>query len=230
MSLSDKSVLLVDIGNSAIKWCLGDGDIHAEPIESFNLGKLPIVDEVLVSCVGDCELLSAVKNTHFVKTQSAYKTLRCGYQNPSELGVDRWLAMIAVVEQYSNQSVLVIDAGSALTFDLILASGEHQGGLIMPGLSVLRSSFDQFSTNSQQIRSHNLANNTKDAWEFGTGYMLISAINAQIERHLDDFGDLIVVLTGGDSKIIALRLNYQVKLHQNLVLEGLSNYAQTYKV
>jgi type III pantothenate kinase len=60
--------------------------------------------------------------------------------------------------------------------------------------------------------------------------MLISAINTQIERHLDDFGDLIVVLTGGDSKIIALRLNYQVKLHQNLVLEGLSNYAQTYKV
>ncbi|SFV78701.1 Pantothenate kinase type III, CoaX-like [hydrothermal vent metagenome] len=57
--------------------------------------------------------------------------------------------------------------------------------------------------------------------------MFTSVINAQIERYLDEFGDLVVVLSGGDSKLLALRLNHAVRLQPNLVLEGLSIYAQT---
>jgi len=136
--------------------------------------------------------------------------------------------MIAAIDQYPNQTRLIIDAGSALTFDLVLANGAHQGGLIMPGLGKLRRSFDKFSSDSHQLSTQKLADNTQDAWELGTGQMFASMINTQIEYYLDKFGDLLVVLTGGDSKILALKLNHAVKLHQNLALEGLVIYAQTH--
>jgi type III pantothenate kinase len=143
------------------------------------------------------------------------------------LGIDRFLAMIATINQYPDQTRLIIDAGSALTFDLVLADGTHQGGLIMPGLGKLRRSFDRFCTESQQLHNHKLANNTSDAWACGTGQMFTSVINAQIVHYLDEFGDLVVVLCGGDSKLLALRLSHAVRLQPNLVLEGLFIYAQT---
>jgi type III pantothenate kinase len=223
-----ESCLLVDIGNTTIKWCLGD-KTNSALIKAFNITQLPKVDKIFVSCVGDCHLLDGLNNIHFVKTEHTFKSLKCGYQIPSTLGSDRWLAMLASIERYPQQNLLIIDAGSALTFDLVLANGKHQGGLIMPGLSVLRRSFAQFSNSTQQVSLDLTANNTEEGWLAGTSQMLMSAINAQIEQHLDNCTDLIVVLTGGDAKMIVLKLHHQVKLHQNLVLEGLSNYAQTYK-
>ncbi len=220
--------LLVDVGNTAIKWRLDD-ETNSAIIKEFNITQLPKADKIFVSCVGDCHILDGLNNTHVVKTERTFKSLECGYQTPSTLGADRWLAMLASIEHYPKQNLLIIDTGSALTFDLVLANGKHQGGLIMPGLSVLRRSFAQFSNSAQQLSLGLTANNTQEGWLIGTSQMLMSVINTQIEQHLDNDGDLIVVLTGGDAKVVALKLHYQVELHQNLVLEGLSSYAQTYK-
>ncbi len=220
--------LLVDIGNTAIKWRLND-ETNSALIKEFNITKLPKADKIFVSCVGDCHILDELNNAHFVKIERMFKSLECGYQILSTLGSDRWLAMLASIERYSKQNLLIIDAGTALTFDLVLANGKHQGGLIMPGLSALRHSFAQFSSGDQQLSLGLTTNNTQEGWLVGTSQMMIGAINAQIEQYLNNYSDLIVLLTGGDAKIIALKLHHQVKLHQNLVLEGLYSYAQTYK-
>jgi len=222
----DKNSLYIDVGNAAIKW-LFDGSYQSVVVTEFNSDLLPEAKQVFVSCVGDKSLLDGVKNTTFVEPQSTFDSFKSAYENSDDLGVDRFLAMIATINQYSNQTRLVIDAGSALTFDLVLADGTHKGGLIMPGLGKLRRSFDKFCTESQQLHNHKLADNTNDAWACGTGQMFTSVVNAQIEHYLDEFGDLVVVLSGGDSKLLALRLNHTVKLQPNLVLEGLSIYAQT---
>ncbi|BBB24321.1 type III pantothenate kinase [Isorropodon fossajaponicum endosymbiont JTNG4] len=223
-----KSYLLVDIGNTAIKWRLND-KTNLILINEFDKTHLPKADKIFVSCVGDCHVLDGLNNTHFIKAERAFKFLECGYQMPSTLGSDRWLAMLASVERYPKQNLLIIDAGSALTFDLVLANGKHQGGLIMPGLSALRHSFAQFSSSAQQLSLGLTVNNTQEGWLVGTSQMLMNTINTQIEQYLNHYSDLIVVLTGGDAKMVALKLHHQVKLHQNLVLEGLSSYAQTYK-
>ena len=222
----DKNSLYIDVGNTAVKW-LFDGCYQSVTVTEFNSALLPKAKQIFVSCVGDKTLLKSLKNTTFVESQATFKIFKSAYKNADELGVDRFLAMIAVIDQQSNQTRLVIDAGSALTFDLVLADGTHQGGLIMPGLGKLRRSFDKFCTESQQLHNHKLADNTSDAWACGTGQMFTSVINAQIEHYLDEFGDLVVVLSGGDSKLLALRLSHAVKLQPNLVLEGLSIYAQT---
>jgi type III pantothenate kinase len=222
----DKTSLYIDVGNTAVKW-LFDGRYQSVKVTKFSPALLPEAKQVFVSCVGDASVLSVVKNAIFVESQPNFKTFKSAYENADELGVDRFLSMIAVIDQQPNQTRLVIDAGSALTFDLVLADGRHRGGLIMPGLGKLRRSFDKFCTESQQLHNHKLADNTSDAWTCGTGQMFTSVVNAQIEHYLDEFGDLVVVLSGGDSKLLALRLSHAVRLQPNLVLEGLSIYAQT---
>ncbi|SFV85421.1 Pantothenate kinase type III, CoaX-like [hydrothermal vent metagenome] len=222
----DKTTLFIDVGNTAVKW-LFDGDYQSVAVTEFSPILLPKAKRIFVSCVGDKMLLEGLKNTIFVESQATFNIFKSAYKNADELGVDRFLAMIATINQYPDQTRLIVDAGSALTFDLVLADGTHQGGLIMPGLGKLRRSFDQFCTESQQLHNHKLADNTSDAWACGTGQMFTSVINAQIEHYLDEFGDLVVVLSGGDSKLLALRLSHAVKLQPNLVLEGLSIYAQT---
>ena len=222
----DKKTLFIDVGNTAVKW-LFDGDYQSVTVTEFNPILLPKAKQIFVSCVGNKTLLEGLKNTTFVESQATFNTFKSAYKNADELGVDRFLAMIAAIDQYPSQTRLIIDAGSALTFDLVLADGTHQGGLIMPGLGKLRRSFDQFCTESQQLHNQKLGSNTSDAWACGTGQMFISVIDAQIAHYLDDFGDLVIVLTGGDSKIAALRIKHPCDLHQDLVLEGLSVYAQT---
>lgn len=222
----DNKTLLIDIGNTAIKW-LFDGDYYSKLLDEFTLEDLPKAKRIFVSCVGDKALLEGLANVVFVESQAAFNTFKSAYDNADELGVDRFLAMIGAIELYPNQTRLIIDMGSALTFDLVLGNGEHQGGLIMPGLGKLRRSFDQFCTESQQLHQHKLGSNTSDAWACGTGQMFTSMIDTQIAHYLDEFGDLVVVLTGGDSKIAVLRIKYPCELHQELVLEGLSIYAQT---
>ncbi len=223
-------ILLIDIGNTIIKW-LFNGKYHQVLIDEFNLALLPNAEQTFVSCVGDRDLLAALDNVMFVESQSEFGSFQSGYQNPIDLGVDRFLAMIAALNHYPNQNLLVIDAGTALTFDLVLSSGQHQGGLIMPGLSKLRNSFNQFCTDSQQLTSQPLADSTKQAWEFGTGQMFIDGINIQIKRYLAKFANLNIVLTGGNGEALVLVLNYSMNYHQNLVLDGLFHYVkhQQYK-
>ncbi len=221
----DSTILLIDIGNTTIKWCF-DGQFQSESVSTFSVNQLPKTQSIFASCVGDKSLLKGLDEVAFVKSPSEFGDFKSSYQTPSDLGADRFLAMIAATAHYPNQTLLVIDAGSALTFDLILPSGAHKGGLIMPGLGKLRSSFNQFNTNSQQLKSQQLADNTEQAWLFGTGQMFIDSIEAQIQRYLEVFGDLRIVLTGGDSKLVMLKLNHVIRHHPNLVLEGLSIYVQ----
>ena len=191
----DNKSLYIDVGNTTVKW-LFDGSYQSVAVTEFNPVLLPEAKQVFVSCVGDKSVLSGVKNSIFVESQPAFNSFKSAYEAASELGVDRFLAMIAVIDQHPNQTRLVIDAGSALTFDLVLADDRHQGGLIMPGLGKLRRSFDKFCTESQQLHNYKLADNTSDAWACGTGHMFTSVVNAQIEHYLDEFGDLVVVLCG----------------------------------
>ena len=112
----DKNSLYIDVGNTAVKW-LFDGCYQSVTVTEFNSALLPKAKQIFVSCVGDKTLLKSLKNTTFVESQATFKIFKSAYKNADELGVDRFLAMIAVIDQQPNQTRLVIDAGSALTFD-----------------------------------------------------------------------------------------------------------------
>jgi len=225
------SSLFVDIGHSAIKWRMAGSAVATQSIEDFSADLLPACSAVWLSHVAHYDSVEAIKKMFpslvIIRTPAEYKTLSVAYPIPNELGVDRFLAMLGAQKHHPNKNLLIIDIGSALTIDVVSETGKHQGGLIMPGLSALRSSFEKFATNSNLKGFYGLQNATKAAWLGGTESMLIASIKTQIDDFLDRYTNSKVILTGGGAKDVASTINVDVEIFENLVLDGIEYYAQT---
>ena len=226
-----QSSLFIDIGNSAVKWRTCDSEVFTQGVDLFSLKLLPKANSVWLSTVAHPNIVQAIKaqfsNVKLVETLKQYGRLTLSYDVPSKLGVDRFLAMLGALERFPNSPLLVIDAGSAVTFDVIDAKGIHQGGLIMPGIKALRKSFIKFSTNDLSLKTSELKNSTKEAWQSGTHVMLVSAINSQIQNFELQYPDGVVTICGGIVKEILIELPLAVKFFDNLVLDGLESYSQS---
>jgi type III pantothenate kinase len=224
------SNLYIDIGHSAIKWRLADSAVATQLIEDFSPDSLPACPAVWLSHVAHYECVETIKQKFpslvIIRTPATYKTLSVAYPTPSELGVDRFLAMLGAQKYHPRKNLLIVDIGSALTIDVVAETGRHQGGLIMPGLSALRSSFEKFATSSNLKGFSGLQNATQAAWLGGTESMLISSIKTQIDDFLDRYTNSKVILTGGGAKDTALALNIDVDIYDNLVLDGIECYAE----
>ena len=148
--------LLVDVGNSRIKWAFGGaGGLLAEGealrddetvvraiLES---GRSP--DDIRISNVAGADAgarIAASLEEHFhvapvfASSAATGAGVRNGYVDSRKLGVDRWLAICAAFARY-RAPVCVVDAGTATTIDLVTGGGEHQGGLILPGIDLMQS-------------------------------------------------------------------------------------------
>mgnify|MGYP001180339517 FL=1 len=226
-----QSSLFIDIGNSAVKWRTCDSEVFTHGVDLFSLKLLPKSNSVWLSTVAHPNIVQAIKtqfsNVKLVEPLKQYGRLTLSYDDPSKLGVDRFLAMLGALERFPNSPLLVIDAGSAVTFDVIDAKGMHQGGLIMPGIKALRESFAKFSTNDLSLKSSELKNITKDAWHSGTHAMLVSAINSQIHNFELKYPGGVITICGGIVKEILIELPLSVKFFDNLVLDGLESYSQS---
>ena len=226
-----QSKIFIDIGNSAVKWRTKESNVYFESVDKFLSNTLPQADSAWVSAVANLNIVDDIKilfkEFHLVNSQKKCKNLVVAYDDPSSLGSDRFCAMLGSMNQFSKKPLLVIDIGSAMTFDVIDEDGYHQGGLIMPGLGVLRKSFSKFETSDVSSSMNTLATNTTDAWKNGTQVMLISSINDQIEKFNEIYSDGIVTFSGGFAKEIKNELPNSVQIFDNLVLDGLEIYSQT---
>jgi len=226
-----QSSLFVDIGNSAVKWRSHGSEVFTKEIDQFSSKLLPKADTVWISAVAHLNIVEDIKaeftNVNLVKPSKLYGKLTLSYDDPSKFGVDRFLAMLGALERFPNSPLLVIDAGSAVTFDIIDAKGMHQGGLIMPGLKALRESFAKFSTNDLSINTSELKNSTEGAWQSGTHAMLVSAVNSQIHNFELQYPGGVITICGGIVNEILIELPLPVKFFDNLVLDGLESYSQS---
>lgn len=148
--------LLVDIGNSRIKWVLGSAaGFIARGVAPHDAAPGPgaLLDpayrptEIRVANVAGRESGAGVVATlhrHYgiapvlALSAASGAGVRSGYRDPGQLGVDRWLAVCAAFHRYRS-ALCVVDAGTATTIDNINAAGEHLGGLILPGVALMRS-------------------------------------------------------------------------------------------
>ena len=226
-----QSRLFVDIGNSAVKWRSHGSEVFTKEIDQFSSELLPKADAVWLSAVAHLNIVEEIKarftSVNLVKPSKLYGKLNLSYDDPSKFGVDRFLSMLAAIERFPDKPLLVIDAGSAVTFDVIDNQGMHQGGLIMPGIKSLRGSFIKFSTNDLSLKTSELKNSTKEGWQSGTHAMLVSAINSQIQNFKLQYPDGVITICGGIVKEILIELPLQVKFFDNLVLDGLESYSQS---
>ena len=153
-------MLAIDIGNTRIKWALyKNGQILVRNAVGYdrvtlevvlNGEKLPVAsNRVLISNVAGDQIklqvtrfLEAHKcdDYSFVKTQSLQCSVSNSYDVVENMGVDRWLAMIAAYHsplRGSQEAVCVVDCGTAITLDVVGSDGKHLGGLIMPGFQTM---------------------------------------------------------------------------------------------
>jgi len=226
-----QSRLFIDIGNSAVKWRSQGLEVFTKEIDQFSSKLLPKADAVWLSAVAHLNIVEEIKteftSINLVKPSKQYGKLTLSYDDPSKFGVDRFLAMLGAIERFPGTPLLVIDAGSAVTFDVIDTKGVHQGGLIMPGIKALRESFAKFSTNDLSLKTSELKNSTKEGWQSGTHAMLVSAISSQIQNFELQYPNGVVTICGGIVKEILIELPLAVKFFDNLVLDGLESYSKS---
>ena len=234
--------LLIDSGNTRLKWAmLQDGELltsHAllnqqitrqQLIEAWKLQPPP--KRLAIACVSATHLLDLMLGVAVelwptvdiisVKSHAYAFGVHNAYQQPEKLGVDRWLALVAVRNHY-HKPACIVDCGTAITVDLIDADGGHQGGFISPGLTLMKKSLATGTAGLQFYETNYIvgpANFTESAIYSGT---LLAAVGL-IEHVLSKQATAMqLILTGGDAEIIATQLAIKPIIDTDLVLRGLA--------
>lgn len=236
--------LLLDIGNTNLRWTLhGDGAVwepqivrHGDAIPLDLLAiwdEMPKPDQVVVSHVGRSGVADSLKRVlsalwrlepEFVRTRAEFGGVRIAYEDPRRFGVDRWLTLIAAHAEFPG-ATLILDAGTAATFDLLLGDGTHLGGLILPGVEMMRSSL-LAGTQIPRIESEPPG---EQAWATDTGGAVaaasVQAIGALAGRLCDRLEaeagvEPKLLLTGGDADRVKPVLDRPCVEEPDLVLKG----------
>lgn len=235
-------VLDIDVGNSRIKWRARgpDGDLSGfvERTDRHSPDRWPAVrpDRIRISSVAsrteNDDLRRMLEdNFHcspeFATTAHSFDGLICGYEEPSRLGIDRWLAMLAA-RRIAAGPFVVVDVGTAATIDFVSEDGRHEGGYIVPGLRLMtaallhgtadvRVTFDPDNLETRPGRT------TASAVGGGVVLMLADFVRGSIDRFASErTGGPHVYLCGGDARMIAPLIGSQTVIEPNLVLDGLA--------
>src|SRR5437899_6367379 len=234
-------ILAVDCGNSRLKWGLHDNggwrDAGAVPVSGLvrlekSWRRLVPADKVVVANVAGQSVRKRLERLFarrsIVPAWVKAKRYECGvpngYGGPDQLGPDRWAALIGAWSILRGPC-LVVTAGTATTVDVLRGDGSFVGGVILPGVELMKRSLARNTAGLPLARGRFSAEprNTADAIE--TGCLLAQA--GAIERAFATMEHgTACVLAGGAARLIARHLSIPARLVDNLVLEGLVRIAQ----
>jgi type III pantothenate kinase len=147
--------------------------------------------------------------------------VRNGYERPAQLGPDRWASLVAARALEPGRACLVINAGTCTTIDALSAEGEFRGGVIVPGVDLMRFVLHEH-TGSLPLQPGNFVKtprNTVDAIETGCRHAQAGAVE-RMHRALE--GDGACLVSGGGGPALIERLSLPCRYVENLVLEGLA--------
>ncbi len=232
--------LLIDAGNTRIKWALADGSGAGEGVW-LRSGILPVgeagglpqefagaedIRQVWASNVAGEDVTQCIRGIragqhHFIVARQEQCGVRNGYAIPSRLGSDRWAALIASWHLVRG-ACLVVNSGTATTVDALSAAGEFIGGLILPGMDLMQHSLRDATARLQatQGKYAPFPLNTADALYSGALQASCGAIERQ--HALLGNNNAPIVLSGGSAAALRGHLNAPLHIVDNLVLRGLS--------
>jgi len=231
--------LIIDQGNSSCKIALFDGGVIIERFK-YNTLSIDHLIDLYSSFIIERAIFSSVKavdqsvvdylcksNKMFI--QLSHKTpmpVNLGYRTPNTLGCDRIAAIVGAYSEYPNRNILVIDAGTAITFDLLDSSGLFRGGNISPGIDIrlesLHSMTNKLPLVSRLGDTPLIGYDTETAIRSG----VIKGISFEIDGYVDtlksEMSDLLVFLTGGSCKYFEDHIKSTIFADNNIVLKGLN--------
>lgn len=222
--------LLLDLGNTRLKWQLHEDDsnqvsgacAHADMLQQAQMWRELEIEGVWLAAVGVSalaeQLIQQLRDYGLVVHQLHSPAEQAGvinaYTEPANLGVDRWLALLAA-RQHIEGGALLVDAGTAMTLDVLAANGQHRGGLIVPGLRIMRSSLH---SNTQLLPEAEgdtrcLGLGTQQAIAAGTLGALASIVESTYQQQTSVDDALRCVITGGDAELVYNALRPAVRQH-----------------
>lgn len=238
-------MLLVDIGNTRIKWAqLQSGKLSAYGA-ALHVGQpvaqawppvwndMPRPERIVVSNVAGPAVTESLRiycqqqfrrAPEFVTPSAQAAGVINGYVEPAQLGADRWAAVIGAFARYGGP-VCVIGCGTAITVDTVTREGRHLGGLIAPGLSVMPRALSEaapvlpFEVGGEPVL---FARDTQSAVGSGVRYAAVGFIERVVaDIRTQQGGNVKLLLTGGDAEILQAWLRERFTLTPHLVLQGL---------
>ena len=243
-------ILVIDVGNTRLKWAwltstgLSDQQavVHrdAKPgmwtAALFEAGQKPrrvLISNVAGPLMGKTLAKLTKKvfkvTAEFVTAAPEFHGLVNGYLDPKLLGADRWLALVGAWTR-TRSAICVVDAGTAVKVDSVDASGQHLGGLIAPGIHMMRealmsktSDIAKAAENSTPSLAGVLANNTVGAVSRGAVFALAGMADraAEVIEHSTGVKPKLFI-TGGDAGMITGTMRSRGELVPDLVLQGLA--------
>ena len=232
--------LIIDVGNTLIKFAVFQQDMLVlkktekieEALKTFKiiLREYPSIKKSIISSVGrlDSSVVDAIKVKLEVLflSHSTKLPFKNSYQTPQTLGVDRIALVSASVKHHSNSNVLIIDAGTCITYDFITSDNEYLGGAISPGIRLRYSSLNTFTANLPLLETKMpdvlIGNTTISSIHSGIGFGVLKEIDGIIDEYRERYEDLTVILTGGDANFLSKQLKNSIFANSNFLLEGLN--------
>ena len=231
--------LSIDIGNTRVKAAVFEKNTI---LDVFVFDKKKIISEIkkiiknyevsdaIMSSVAKISEKKKAKIQNIVRVHQLSFATRVPffnlYKTPKTLGVDRIALVSNAVLKYPNKNVLIIDAGTCITFDFVNDKKQYLGGAISPGIEMRFQSMNTFTASLPKVNPKVLdgfiGKNTEESLNSGVVNGVIQEIEGVIHQYKCKYLDLTVVLTGGDTNFLSKQLKSSIFANQNFLLEGLN--------
>ncbi len=231
--------LIIDVGNTRIKVAVFEND---RLVEMFVFQKEELAKEIekilsnhtilngIISSVAnitELELKKINKLPPFINLNSDTKIpFDNFYTTPKTLGVDRIALISRAVEKYPNKNVLIIDAGTCITYDFVNSNKEYLGGAISLGIKMRYEALNKFTAKLPlldiKLIDNFIGNSTENSIHSGVINGVLNEIEGVIKQYKTENTDLTVVLTGGDTYFLAKEIKSSIFANSNFALEGLN--------
>ena len=232
--------LAVDFGNTRVKYGVfqdsklietWSGDVAAAKAQILKLQQTYIIDQMMICSTGNSKdfVTFAEKAGLSIEVLSSQTKLPFSnaYETPETLGVDRMALVAGAQKMYPGKHVLVIDAGTCVTYDFKDTADVYQGGAISPGLGMRFRAMHEFTAglplvDYPEMPESVIGKNTKSAMRSGAIHGILAEIEGVISWYKSNYDPLTIILTGGDGLFLSSRLKNGIFANSNFLLEGLN--------
>jgi len=230
--------LVLDVGNSLLKIALFEKSELIHKLKFSENYKKNIEDIIskykvthsIISNVGriDDSIINILKeSTNLLLVSNQLKIpFKNLYKSKNTLGQDRLALVSAAAFNFPNENVLIVDVGSCITYDFKNNNNEYLGGGISPGILMRFKSLNTFTSNLPLIDFDSIyqliGNNTKNSIISGVVNGTILEINGIIQQYREEFKNIRIILTGGDSNFLLKRIKNTIFADRNFLLIGLN--------
>lgn len=232
--------LIIDIGNSRAKFSVfNKGEVLITvPLEEYGpkeidvlMDEYPSLENVILSTVKEypAELKFYLQNNFkkFIELNANTPLpIENTYNSRNTLGNDRIAAVVGAYDLHPKTNILVIDAGTAITFDIITDKGQYLGGNISPGIKMRFQALNKFTAKLPLVEKNNFnklyGKTTIEAISAGVQHGVVFEVDKAIETFKEFYNNLKVIITGGDADFFDNKLKNSFFVHFNLIALGLN--------